>query len=85
MELSLNLACLLTVLIQPCIPTLLANLQDQLKAPTMVNMMLAPVHKIGKPCSLVEEIKPASIARLKVGNVTLVSDDGDDIFPGQVC
>jgi hypothetical protein len=51
----------------------------------MVNMMLAPVHKIGEPCSLVEEIKPASIARLKVGNVTLVSDDGDDISPGQVC
>ena len=34
----------------------------------MVNMMLAPVHKIGEPCSLVEEIKPASIACLKVGN-----------------
>lgn len=31
----------------------------------MVNMMLAPVHKIGEPCSLVEEIKPASIACLK--------------------
>ena len=32
-----------------------------------------------------EEIKAATIAMLKVGNDTLVSDDSDDIFSGKVC
>jgi len=70
--LSVNLACLLSVLVQPYLPTLSARLQDQLKAPTMVNvipeqfhMMLPPGHKIGEPSPLVEEIKAATIAQLK--------------------
>ena len=91
--LSVNLACLLSVLVQPYLPTLSAKLQDQLKAPTTVNvipeqfhMMLPPGHKIGEPSPLVEEIKAATIAQLKVGNDTLVSDDDDDIISsGQVC
>ena len=46
----------------------------------------APPHKMGKPSPLVEEIKPAFITRLKVGNDTLESVDGDDnISSGQVC
>jgi hypothetical protein len=38
-------------------------------------MMLPPGHKIGEPSPMVEKIKPATIAQLKVGNDTLVSDD----------
>ena len=87
MSLSVNLFCLLSVLVQPYIPTLSTKLQVQLAASPTVNvipeqfhmMMLPPRHKIGEPSPLVEEIKPATIAQLKVGNVTLVSDD-DDVF-----
>ena len=54
--------------------------------PEQFHMMLAPPHKMGKPSPLVEEIKPAIITHMKVGNDTLVSDDGDDnISSGQVC
>merc|ERR1712096_161650 len=70
--LSVNLACLLSVLVQPYLPTLSSRLQDQLAAPPTVNvipeqfhMMLSPGHKIGEPSPLVEEIKPATIAALK--------------------
>jgi len=69
---SVNLACLLSVLVQPYLPTLSARLQEQLAAPDTINvipeqfsMMLSPGHKIGTPSPLVEEIKPAKIAELK--------------------
>jgi hypothetical protein len=53
--------------------------------PEQFHMMLAPPHKMGKPSPLVEELKPAIITHLKVGNDNL-SDDGDDIISsGQVC
>ena len=61
-----------------------------MKAPAIVNgipeqfhMMLPPGHK--EPSPLMEEIKAATIAMLKVGNDTLLSDDSDDIFSGKVC
>merc|ERR1712059_9874 len=70
--LSVNLACLLSVLIQPYMPSLSAKLQTQLAAPASVNVMperlhclLPPGHKIGDPSPLVEEIKPALIETLK--------------------
>jgi len=63
--LSVNLACLLSVLVQPYLPTLSSKLQEQLAAPKEVNvipeqfhMMLQSGHKIGVPSPLVEEIKP---------------------------
>ena len=72
--LSVNLACLLSVLVQPYLPTLSSKLQEQLAAPKEVNvipeqfhMMLQSGHMIGVPSPLVEEIKPATIAELKVG------------------
>jgi methionyl-tRNA synthetase len=70
--LSVNLSCLLSVLVQPYLPTLSAKLQAQLAAPKEVNvipeqfhMMLPTGHMIGEPSPLVEEIKPATIALLK--------------------
>ena len=73
--LSVNLACLLSVLVQPYLPNLSNKLQDQLAAPKEVNvipeqfhLMLPTGHKIGDPSPLIEEIKPATIAVLKVGN-----------------
>ena len=52
---------------------------------TKIDIMLAPPHKMGKSSTLVEEIKPAFVTRLKVGNDTLESDDGDaNISSGQV-
>merc|ERR1719336_806836 len=70
--LSVNLACLLSVLVQPYLPTLSSKLQEQLAAPEEVNvipeqfhMMLPSGHMIGTPSPLVEEIKPATIAQLK--------------------
>ena len=75
--LSANLACLLSVLVQPYLPALSAKLQSQLAAPSSVNvipeefhMLLAPGHKIGTPSPLVEEIKPATIAQPKVTTTT---------------
>ena len=53
--------------------------------PEQFNMMLAPPHRMGKSSTLVEEIKSAFITRLKIGNDTLESDDGDaNISSGQV-
>ena len=71
--LCVNLSCLLSVLIQPYLPALSANLQAQLAAPASVNtipqhfyMMLAPGHTIGQPSPLVTEIKQDTINKLKV-------------------
>ena len=71
--LSANIACLLSVLIQPYLPNLSKTLQTQLAAPPSVNVipehfycMLPVGHKIGVPSPLVTEIKPDTIAALKV-------------------
>ena len=39
--------------------------------PEQFNIMLAPPHKMGESNTLVEDIKPAFIILLKVGNDTL--------------
>eukprot|EP00092_Neocalanus_flemingeri_P103112 GFUD01131912.1.p1 GENE.GFUD01131912.1~~GFUD01131912.1.p1 ORF type:complete len:917 (+),score=367.75 GFUD01131912.1:349-2751(+) len=82
--LSVNLACLLSVLVQPYLPNLSARLQEQLAAPPTVNvipeqfhMMLAPGHKIGEPSPLVEEIKAATIELLKAKYAGKQSERGD--------
>ena len=71
--LCVNLSCLLSVLIQPYLPGLSANLQKQLAAPDRVNVipehfyeMLPAGHKIGVPSPLVTEIKADTINALKV-------------------
>ena len=71
--LCVNISCLLSVLIQPYLPTLSRNLQTQLAAPDSVNVipehfyeMLPAGHKIGVPSPLVTEIKPDLIKDLKV-------------------
>ena len=71
--LCVNISCLLSVLIQPYLPSLSANLQTQLAAPASVNvipqhfsLMLAPGHTIGQPSPLVTEIKQDTINALKV-------------------
>merc|ERR1719382_2141225 len=70
--LCVNISCLLSVLIQPYLPSLSANLQTQLAAPASVNvipqhfsLMLAPGHTIGQPSPLVTEIKQDTINALK--------------------
>jgi len=70
---SVNLACLLSVLIQPYMPTLSENLQKQLAAPSSINfipaafsILLPPGHRIGDPFPLVAEIKQATVNELKV-------------------
>jgi len=71
--LSVNLACLLSVLIQPYMPNLSRELQTQLAAPDSVNnipdkfsVLLPPGHRIGEPSPLVAEIKQTLIDQLKV-------------------
>merc|ERR1740128_554297 len=72
---SINLSCLLSVLVQPYLPNLSSSLQEQLKVTSLdiVNaipehffMMLTAGHLIGEPSPLVVEIKPETIANLKV-------------------
>jgi len=70
--LCVNISCLLSVLIQPYLPSLSANLQTQLAAPSSVNTipthfyrMLDPGHAIGTPSPLVTEIKQDTINALK--------------------
>jgi len=82
--LCVNLSCLLSVLIQPYLPNLSKNLQTQLAAPDSVNVipehfycMLPSGHKIGVPSPLVSEIKPDTIAALKVKYAGKQSERGD--------
>jgi len=71
--LSLNISCLLSVLIQPFMPQFSEQLQKQLQAPASVNripnkfyVMLPPGHIIGEPSPLIAEIKQDRINELKV-------------------
>jgi len=89
--LSVNLACLLSVLVQPYLPTLSSKLQEQLAAPEEVNvipeqfhMMLQSGHTIGVPSPLVEEIKPATIAELKAKYAGKQSDRKEVSAPAVV-
>lgn len=70
---SVNLACLLGVLIQPYMPALSRNLESQLAVPPTINFipttfsaLLPPGHRIGVPIPLVAEIKQDLINDLKV-------------------
>jgi len=71
--LSVNLACLLCVLIQPYMPAMAARLEQQLavpagrlaRLPTTLHCFLPAGHSIGEPSPLVEEIKPALVEQLK--------------------
>merc|ERR1719509_111382 len=71
--LSVNLACLLCVLIQPYMPAMAARLEQQLavpagrlaRLPTTLHCFLPAGHTIGEPSPLVEEIKPALVEQLK--------------------
>jgi len=89
--LSVNLACLLSVLVQPYLPTLSSKLQEQLAAPEEVNvipeqfhMMLPSGHMIGVPSPLVEEIKSATIAELKAKYAGKQSDRKEESVPAAV-
>jgi methionyl-tRNA synthetase len=71
--LSVNLACLLCVLIQPYMPAMAARLERQLavpagrlaRLPRLFHCFLPAGHQIGEPSPLVEEIKPALVEQLK--------------------
>merc|ERR1712130_680041 len=71
--LSVNMAALLSVLIQPYMPNMAANLEGQLavpkgclsRLPTSLHCILPAGHTIGTPSPLVEEIKPALVEQLK--------------------
>ena len=72
--LSVNLAALLCVLIQPYMPDMAARLEEQLavpagrlaRIPTVFHCFLPEGHRIGEPSPLVEEIKAALVEELKV-------------------
>merc|ERR1719505_424443 len=64
---------LLSVLIQPYMPNMAANLENQLavpkgrltRLPRALHCILPAGHTIGTPSPLVEEIKPALVEQLK--------------------
>ena len=69
--LAANLACLLSVMIQPYMPATSKTLQDQLKAPSSCNTLkpqflcyLKPGHAIGSPNPLFQKIEPATTKAL---------------------
>ncbi|KAL4234118.1 hypothetical protein ACF0H5_005771 [Mactra antiquata] len=71
-SLAANLACLLSVLLQPYMPQVSATIQGQLNAPPTCNVIyqdfvchLVPGHKIGKPSPLFQKIEATTIADLK--------------------
>ncbi|XP_076437456.1 methionine--tRNA ligase, cytoplasmic-like [Babylonia areolata] len=71
-SLSANVSCLLSVLLQPYMPSVSATIQTQLNAPPDVNVVtdaficrLRPGHQIGKPSPLFQKIEAATIADLK--------------------
>jgi len=83
--LSVNMAALLSVLIQPYMPNMAANLEAQLavpkgrlsRLPTALHCILPAGHTIGTPSPLVEEIKPALVEQLKVKYQGKQSERGD--------
>merc|ERR1712210_242593 len=83
--LSVNMAALLSVLIQPYMPNMAANLEGQLavpkgrlsRLPTALHCILPAGHTIGTPSPLVEEIKPALVEQLKAKYQGKQSERGD--------
>merc|ERR1719234_2277935 len=83
--LSVNMAALLSVLIQPYMPNMAANLEAQLavpkgrlsRLPTALHCILPAGHTIGTPSPLVEEIKPALVEQLKAKYQGKQSERGD--------
>merc|ERR1712083_676146 len=68
--LSINISCLLSILLKPFLPDMSAELQKQLNTdmdllPTSFTQLLPPGHKINEPRPLVAEIKAAQIEDLK--------------------
>ncbi|XP_005098473.2 methionine--tRNA ligase, cytoplasmic [Aplysia californica] len=71
-SLCANVSCLLSVLLQPYMPSISATIQGQLQAPSTVNVitgefvaMLKPGHQIGKPSPLFQKIEASTMADLK--------------------
>lgn len=71
-SLSVNVSCLLSVLLQPYMPQTSATIQSQLNAPATVNVIsevffcrLPPGHTIGKPSPLFQKIETSTIESLK--------------------
>ncbi|XP_052815564.1 methionine--tRNA ligase, cytoplasmic-like isoform X2 [Mya arenaria] len=71
-SLAANLACLLSVLLQPYMPEVSATIQRQLNVPDTCNVVyqdlvchLSPGHKIGQPSPLFQKIEASTIAELK--------------------
>merc|ERR1712212_250116 len=70
---SINMSCLLSILIEPYMPGLSRELQRQLDAPVgkltaipdKFCILLPAGHRIGEPSPLVAEIKQAQIEKLK--------------------
>ncbi|KAH9496097.1 hypothetical protein Btru_012715 [Bulinus truncatus] len=67
-----NVACLLSVLLQPYMPTTSSVIQQQLQAPPSVNYiggefvpMLQPGHQIGQPSPLFQKLEATTMAELK--------------------
>ncbi|XP_070546331.1 methionine--tRNA ligase, cytoplasmic-like isoform X2 [Ptychodera flava] len=70
--LSVNLSCLLSVLLQPYMPSTSAIIKDQLQAPDECNVItehfvcfLPTGHKIGKPKPLFDKIEDSQVAELR--------------------
>ncbi|XP_077996837.1 methionine--tRNA ligase, cytoplasmic-like isoform X2 [Glandiceps talaboti] len=70
--LSVNLSCLISVLLQPYMPSTSAIIQNQLQAPDECNVIienivcfLPPGHKIGKPKPLFDKIEDSKVAELR--------------------
>ncbi|XP_066299671.1 methionine--tRNA ligase, cytoplasmic-like [Branchiostoma lanceolatum] len=70
--LAANVACLLSVMVQPYMPATSNTIQQQLQAPPGVNILtdtfvcqLPAGHKIGKPSPLFQKIEASTMAELK--------------------
>ncbi|KAL5011022.1 hypothetical protein ScPMuIL_013327 [Solemya velum] len=71
-SLAANVACLLSVLLQPFMPQTSETIQKQLNAPKDCNVIfknfvcyLKPGHTIGKPSPLFQKLMPCDITKLK--------------------
>lgn len=80
----MNVACLLSVMLQPYMPGTSKILQDQLNAPSSVNVLsgefvclLKPSHVIGKPSPLFQKIEAAKAEEFRkkfAGTPNVVTD-----------
>ncbi|XP_077862668.1 LOW QUALITY PROTEIN: methionine--tRNA ligase, cytoplasmic-like, partial [Saccoglossus kowalevskii] len=70
--LSVNISCLISVLLQPYLPNTSDEIQKQLQAPDKCNIILdqfvcfiPPGHKIGQPKPLFDKIEPSRVEELR--------------------